>query len=187
MTPPQTDVGSRPQVEVQTATTADLQPVLDVFLSCWRDSYRGLLPAETITAMSEQRARALWGTALADPTCRTLAAVAEDRVVGVVRFDRQATGAPPFATVHSLYVAPWTRGLGIGRTLLTEAGHRLRAAGAAGARLWVFERNEPAAAFYRRLGWAPDGVTRTQAEFGTPELRLALDLTGTDQPGAVQA
>ena len=47
-------------VEVRPATPDDLSGVLGVFLGCWRESYRGILPASAIDAMTDERAEALW-------------------------------------------------------------------------------------------------------------------------------
>ena len=46
-------------------------------------------------------------------------------------------------------------------------------AGVTAGRLWVFAANSPSIAFYTAHGWAPDGSTRVEAEFGEPEIGLA--------------
>ncbi len=148
--------------------TGDLAAVVAVFLACWRISYRGLLPDATVDAMSDDDATGLWRAALADPAGRILVADAGGVVVGVTRW------TPADATVQSLYVHPDSRGLGAGGALLDAAADDLRAGGATLAHLWVFEANTPSRAFYARRGWRPDGTTRTQSQFGVPELRLVL-------------
>lgn len=161
------------QTTLRTATSDDRDGIVDVFLACWRESYAGILPAAAIESMSDDRARALWERVLASPHGTVLVAEHDGRVLGVTRFaeETDADGRPTGA-VHSLYVSPEARGLGLGSLLLGTAYDTLRAGGASSAALWVFAANAPSIRFYRGRGWLPDGATRTQEEFGEPELRL---------------
>jgi GNAT superfamily N-acetyltransferase len=157
-------------MRLRPADPDDLAAIVDVFLACWRVSYRGLLPDATVDGMSDDEATALWGRVLADPDGRVLVAEHDDELVGVTRW------TPADTTVQSLYVHPGHQGLGTGGALLDAALADLAAGGAATARLWVFEANAPARAFYTGHGWLPDGGTRTEERFGAPELRLARPL-----------
>lgn len=182
-------------LEVRRATPDDLSGVLDVFLGCWRESYRGVLPASAIDAMTDERAEALWRRVLADTTGVVLVAVdvavdapvdapvdaaeGDGRVVGITRY-AVGTGSDAGAVegaVHSLYVSPRAHGAGVGTLLLSRATDELRAAGAAAATLWVFAANAPSIGFYESRGWRPDGATRTQADFGEPEQRMRREWT----------
>ena len=166
-------------VELRTASSDDLDDIVRVFLACWRDSYRGVLPATTIEAMTDQRARVLWQRVLGSEAGEVLVAErvsdAGAELLGLTRF--AASG--DHADVHSLYVSPDAQGLGLGSRLLNAAAERLASAGATDATLWVFANNAPSIAFYRKQGWLPDGEERTQEEFGERELRLARRLDGT--------
>lgn len=155
-------------VEVRPATPDDLSGVLGVFLGCWRESYRGILPASAIDAMTDERAEALWRRVLADPVGEVLVAEADGEVVGLTRYAvSDGEGA-----VHSLYVSPRTHGGGVGTALLSTAAEALREAGADAATLWVFAANAPSIGFYESRGWQADGATRTQPDFGEPEQRM---------------
>lgn len=160
-------------VELRTASMADLNGIVRVFLACWRESYRGVLPAPAIEAMTDERALALWQRVLGSEVGEVVIA-AEDEILGVTRF--AASG--DCGDVHSLYVSPKAQGLGVGSRLLGTASDRLAAKGATDAALWVFANNAPSLEFYRRQGWLPDGHERTQDEFGERELRLAKRLGG---------
>lgn len=178
-------------LEVRRATPDDLSGVLDVFLGCWRESYRGVLPASAIDAMTDERAEALWSRVLADTAGVVLVAVDGDadvaegdgRVVGITRYavgagtDAGAHEGAAEGAVHSLYVSPRAHGAGVGTLLLSSATDALRAAGAAAATLWVFAANAPSIGFYESRGWRPDGETRTQADFGEPEQRMRREWT----------
>lgn len=155
-------------VQLRPATLDDRDAIVEVFLACWRLSYRGVLPQTAIDEMTDERAGALWTRVLASPTGTVLVAERDRTVLGITRFETAGdTGA-----VHSLYVSPDARGLGLGSLLLTTADERLRDAGAQATTLWVFAANAPSIAFYGARGWSADGQTRTQDEFGVPELRL---------------
>jgi putative acetyltransferase len=76
-----------------------------------------------------------------------------------------------------LYVAPEGRGQGIGR-LLVEMARR----GQTTLRLWVFQKNAPAIAFYERLSFRPERLTDgARNEEGEPD---ALYLWQDGQPDA---
>lgn len=152
--------------QLRPARPTDLVPVRDVFLTCWRTAYRDVLPQATLDAMTESDAGALWRAALADPGSETLVADDGGRVVGVVRW------TPQDATVQSLYVDPGHQGHGTGAALLDAAIRSFAGQGLHRARLWVFEANVAARAFYEHRGWVPDGATRVEEQFGVPELRL---------------
>lgn len=159
-------------VEVRPATPADLDAVVSVFLGCWCESYRGVLPDSTINAMSDDKAQQLWERVLASEEGEVLVAESAATVVGITRLAVNGVEG----VVHSLYVSPGSQGSGLGSQLLSAACARLEALGVRDASLWVFAANAPSLAFYRRQGWLPDGGQRTQDEFGEPEARLVRQL-----------
>lgn len=149
---------------IRTATAADRDGIVAVFLSCWRESYRGLLPDAVIEAMTDERAEALWDRVLAEADAPTVVAERDGAVVGVTRWRD--------SDVYSLYVDPHTQGGGIGSRLLAHARSAMRDAGFAESHLWVFAANEAGRGFYASRGWTEAGTTRVQEEFGAEELRL---------------
>ncbi|MEW1974244.1 GNAT family N-acetyltransferase [Microbacterium profundi] len=155
-------------VDVRRATPDDLSGVLDVFLGCWRESYRGILADSAIASMTDERADALWRRVLSATDGVVLVGERDGRIVGITRYAVTVDEG----AVHSLYVAPDVHGSGIGRRLLDAATDALRTAGVNEVALWVFAANAPSIGFYESRGWAADGATRTQAEFGEPEQRM---------------
>lgn len=151
-------------VTLRTATPADLDAIVQVFLGCWRTSYASVLPSELVESMTDGRARAMWQRALTSTDGVTIVAEVDGHVRGVTRHSRDC--------VHSLYVDPAAQGQRLGTRLLDAAVASMRAGGATRLRLWVFADNAPSIAFYRSRGWLPDGTTRVQPEFGQRELRL---------------
>lgn len=61
--------------------------------------------------------------------------------------------------VYYLAVAPDRRGGGLGRALMTAVEERLLALGCPKVNVQIRSGNESVAAFYDRLGYAPDGAT----------------------------
>lgn len=155
------------------ATSDDLSGVIDVFLGCWRESYRGVLPDAAIDAMTDERAEALWRRVLAASDGVVLVAEREGEILGATRYAVDGSDG----AVHSLYVAPRAHGEGIGKMLLEAATDALRKVGADSGRLWVFASNAPSIGFYESRGWRHDGTTRVQAEFGQLEQRMHREWT----------
>lgn len=155
-------------VLLRPATIADHAGIVEVFLDCWRVSYRGLLPDAVIDAMTPERASALWQRVLTSGAGTTAVATDNDRVVGVTRWSD--------ADVYSLYVSPAAHGGGVGTKLLAHAAGSIADVGHARAHLWVFADNAPSVAFYASRGWTATGEDRVQDEFGCRELRLQKEL-----------
>lgn len=165
-------------LSLRRASPSDLDAVVDVFVSCWRESYAGLLPAATVSAMDEPTAAALWSGLLAGTPGQVVLVLVDD---GVVRGVARCSGVgEPEGCVESLYVAPSLQGRGAGGRLLSACRDLLAAEGALAAHLWVFELNAPARGFYARQGWRETAQRRVQDAWGAEEIRLSLDLT----PGA---
>ncbi|SEA39741.1 GNAT family N-acetyltransferase [Leifsonia sp. 21MFCrub1.1] len=159
---------------LRTATADDAAAFTTVFLDCWHLSYSRTMPAELVERMTPDSAAALWQRALAGGGERYLAAEDDDgTLVGFVGF---RLAGPDAGYVSSLYVSPHAQGGGYGRRLLSAAEEELRDLGAATARLWVFEQNEPSRRFYERSGWALDGTRETLPEWGQPQVGMAKRL-----------
>ena len=162
--------------EIRPATAADAEAFAQVFVDCWQVSYAATMPAGLVERMTSERALALWQGALRSEGDSYLVATSADGrgdVVGFVGFRMADTDA---GYVSSLYVSPFAQGGGFGRLLLTAAEDGLRGLGAATARLWVFEQNEPSRMFYERLGWRLDGTRETLAEWGEPQVGMLKQL-----------
>ncbi|MFL6075161.1 MAG: GNAT family N-acetyltransferase [Mycobacteriales bacterium] len=151
------------------AVPADAGALSSVMRAAWRHGYPGVVP-DRVLAGVDQLFDAAWFTGLlAEGGFRTV--VSGDPITGFVRYgpypDDTALGY-----IAALYVHPSAAGHGLGRHLLDHALAALAAAGHRTALLWVFEPNTRARQLYARAGFTPDGTTRTNPAYATPELRL---------------
>ena len=85
----------------------------------------------------------------------------DELVVGFVTYSQFRSGPGYARTVeHSVYLAPETRGKGIGRALLSHAENHAKAAGVHCFIAGLAAENEGAAAFHEALGYVDCGRLR---------------------------
>jgi ribosomal protein S18 acetylase RimI-like enzyme len=166
------------RITLRVAEAGDLGAIADLFLACWRTSYRGVLPPDVIARFGPAEARDLWQRSFVEDASEREVVVAEGvdgRLLGVVALGPEPDD-PSTGHVYSLYVHPQAQGLGIGSRLMADAVERFVSEGLSRASLWVFEANAGGRAFYERLGWRASGMVRVEPEYGEPELRLSRSL-----------
>ncbi len=87
-------------------------------------------------------------------------------------------GFPGTDHVVAMWVDPQARGLGVADRLVEAVLARARDAGVPGVVLWVFEANERAGAFYRRMGFRATETTMYQPHRpGEREVLMVRELT----------
>lgn len=165
--------------KVRLATEADARSIAELHVRAWRWAYRELLPASHLAALSVDARERQWRRSLADPGASTRLLVWGEAgpIRGFVAYGPARDEAQTVAgdgKLLALYVDEALVGRGAGRALHDAALDALRAAGSAGAVLWVLEDNARGRAFYARQGWVPDGLQRSDA-FGH-EHRTAIRL-----------
>jgi GNAT superfamily N-acetyltransferase len=140
--------------------------IADVHARSWPWTYDGLLPAEVIAGVVDDReARAgRLRDAIADESAgqRVWVATRDDTVVGFATWspsqDEDATKRT--ADVGAIYLDPVVVGQGIGRRLLEHVVGELIGSGFTDATLWVLRTNSRARRFYEGVGWLPDGAAK---------------------------
>jgi len=90
-----------------------------------------------------------------DPVCSLLIAEREGRPVGYLAYHFGVWNVYAALYVAGLFVTADARKLGIGKALMTEARRLAAARGATHVTWTVWRKNDPAFAFYRRLGAEP--------------------------------
>lgn len=145
-------------VEIRPATTEDAAAIEDVATRTWAHDYPKMLNRENV----EDAAREWYDQAQTEETIRdpsNLVYLAEDDDIrGFVHaFDDDDTGV-----ILRVYVAPETRGEGVGRGLVAAASEALADRGCTRVTATVLAANEAGAGFYEALGFElTDEVGRT--------------------------
>ncbi len=143
------------------ASAADIPALAALQLRSWHATYDRLLePSERARLTLEGRLDA-WRRRFATDPSSVWLIEAGGLVRGFVSVqaaeDRDLEGRR-VGEVASLHVAPELHSRGLGRRLLARGEAALRESGFPEAVLWVLADNEPARAFYERLGWRLDGA-----------------------------
>ncbi|GAA2035205.1 hypothetical protein GCM10009740_27550 [Terrabacter terrae] len=142
-----------------------------VHMAVWRDAYAGIMPADYLAGLSEERSAARWREQLSgadDSGSRTLLVVdPEGRLAGFGSAGPSRDEDAP--TPWELYVVnllPDARGTGVADRLLDEL------LGDRDATLWVVDANARARAFYTRRGFVDEGGRSAHPATGTLEVRM---------------
>jgi N-acetylmuramic acid 6-phosphate etherase len=170
-------------MSLRAATAEDAPAIAQVFEACWRELYPGLVPQPVIERVAGA-GLALWTSLLRPEETNWLVEVwgQPGEVSGVIRYGRDPDQIDA-GHVFSLYVDPAASGRGIGTALLRHAQEWFVESGLSRATLWVFEANARARGFYATQRWRPDGQTRVEPEFETPEVRLSWQAIESELEG----
>lgn len=171
--------------EIRDAQPGDAPAIATIQVVTWQAAYRGLMPDDVLAGLSVPARERWWTGILHDPPPRTsvLVATSGNAVVGFASvgpsLDADCDGET--GTLYAIYLHPdrWRRGIG-GR-LHAAAMRRLADLGFGSATLWMLDGNERAAGFYRREGWAADGLRQLDTGPGgipLDEIRLRRHLRG---------
>jgi ribosomal protein S18 acetylase RimI-like enzyme len=142
------------------AIQADAATLGALHVASWRETYTGIIPDEMLAAQSVDARTAMWNKILGSPDefgC-TAVLVAEDggHVVGFgscgKQRDKALTDAGFSGEFSAIYVLRSYQGRGVGRSIMAAMSRELSNAGHTTACLWVLRENDPARAFYDKLG-----------------------------------
>jgi len=165
------DIVIRPAVETDAATVAAIH------VASWRDAYAQILSPEYLSGAIEADRTAVWSRRLRERPQGQLVDMAFDQAGQAQGFVCGFLDTDPVwgSLIDNLHVLPQTRSHGIGERLLRKAAGQLLAKGPGhGLHLWVFEANEAAVRFYKRLGGdvVEREVSKMPAAGGKPVLRI---------------
>jgi ribosomal protein S18 acetylase RimI-like enzyme len=152
-------------VRIRCAAPDDVEAIAEFQTTCWREAYAGLVPQDYLDRVTVTDRVRRWRHRLATGERQIALALAADYLVGVISWS--PTGpTEPSTELQSLYVGADHRGRGVAQALVSYA------IGDRPARLWVFEGNHRAQAFYAKLGFVVDGGRMVDPDTGLLELRL---------------
>ncbi|HEX2296302.1 MAG TPA: GNAT family N-acetyltransferase [Actinomycetota bacterium] len=161
-------------MKARAATSDDASAIARVHVASWNAAYRGVIADDALDALTEDRLAPEWRAEIEGSDAGV--AVVEDGgdVVGYSRYGsaRDADLDPATdAEVYGFYLHPDAWGRGGGRALMEHVKADLRGRGFRTAALWVVQVNEGAQAFYRAVGFEPDGRDDKLC-IGAPEYRF---------------
>jgi ribosomal protein S18 acetylase RimI-like enzyme len=164
-------------VRIREAFPIDTEAIVEVTVAGWRSAYPGIVPARHIRDLPISTWRSNIRNGLRSPEGDSFTRIADlDGVVaGYCYVAAPARGEPEGSRVAELvaiYVEPafWRSGIGteLARAAISEAKQGTYEEMV----LWSFEDNQRALAFYKALGWEPDGARRPHRATGVPTVRL---------------
>jgi ribosomal protein S18 acetylase RimI-like enzyme len=142
-------------ITIRFAQKADAPAIARLHFQTWQETYRGLTPQAAYEVVTEEVRLARWQNMLSDEK--------GERTILVAEADGQLAGfgvAGPAsheifqdrAEIKFLYVGSAFKRMGIGRDLLLHLAYHMIKAGYDSAGLGVVVGNDPAVAFYERMG-----------------------------------
>jgi len=163
---------------IRPATENDVAAIGRIHVDGWRAAYRGIMSDDFLAALSSEQRAAGWAAFIKRDPQGLLVMVRGTAVVGWVAFGQNRDDLAGVGEIYALYVAPVSWRQGFGRVLLVAAERALQSRGYGAVALYVLERNAPARAFYRRLGYTDDGGRKVESMAGVElvELRMRKDV-----------
>jgi len=139
-----------------------------VHVRSWQVAYRGLMPDDYLDQLRPEDRAQRYNFAHVDPLQpHTIVAVTDDVICGfATTMPARDADVSGYGELCALYIDPDDWGRGIGVALVSAARAHLVRQGFRNALLWVLEGNTRADRFYRKDGWAPDGLRRTDEIWG---------------------
>lgn len=176
-------VDGRPgPVHLRRALPDDAHGIAEVHVRSWQRAYRGIVPQPVLDHLNVEAREGFWREEMNETAWdhRPWIAESDGRAVGFASggISRDPDATPATGEIYAIYVEPEYWRLGIGRLLIEHVCRDLRSRGFTQATLWVPADNLPAQWFYKAIGWALDGATRSDT-VGTaeiPEIRFRREL-----------
>jgi len=138
---------------IREATLDDAAAIARVHVSSWRSTYRGMLPADFLASLSENGYAERWKRVIAEGTSKVYVAEDGTDVVGFASGGRERAGETGYeGEIYAIYVLDGAQRRGFGRELVRATVAGLRELGLGDMIIWVLRDNQPARAFYERLG-----------------------------------
>ena len=138
---------------VRPAAIDDAAAIARVHVASWRTTYSGLLPAEFLDSLDEERYSERWLRSLGDEATRVYVAEDGHEVVAFASGGRERAGEGDYSgELYAIYVLEKAQRQGHGKGLVRAVTAGLREMGLDDMIVWVLRDNSPARAFYERLG-----------------------------------
>ena len=143
---------------IEEADVSDAEAIAELYVACWQDSYKRLLPAEVLDNLDVEHRAHSWKQILSSrgENEATFVARQGEDVIGVIDVGPEQTGDLDVeGEITALYVAKAHRGTGLSLELVKRGAEALLGFGFTSVSAWVFEGNDRARAFFENLGGNP--------------------------------
>lgn len=154
-------------IAIRIAETSDVPDIARLHVASWHESYRGILPEETLRGLDAASRATMWRSAmtdghggrdivLAERLAKVSASAPESGRGEAIGFascgEAWDTALGVDGEIEAVYVLNRFQYRGIGTRLMGALGSAMLARGMNSAGLWVARDNLAALAFYRALG-----------------------------------
>lgn len=141
-------------IEYVEASPDDAEAIAWVRVTCWQETYRGLLPDEYLDRLSFESKLKIWQEALASQGNFVLLARHAGVIVGFIS-SGPVSSLPSYGAdgeIYALYLLAGYHGQGIGSRLFRSAAKRWAGKGGKSLIVMFLDGNAKAAAFYNAHG-----------------------------------
>ena len=159
-------------MSIRPARPDDAPRLAAVHIRAWHETYRGIMPDQTLADLSLAKSKEGWAkrlSALPDRQAVFVACDDQDQPVGFVATGpRRLPELPTDGEIFAINLVSEAKRKRLGLGLMHAASQQLIADGFQAIGLWVLEQNVGARAFYERLGGIP--ATQREQAFGEATL-----------------
>jgi ribosomal protein S18 acetylase RimI-like enzyme len=140
---------------VRPAALDDAAAIARVHVASWRTTYRGMLPDDFLSSLSEESYTDRWRRVIGDGLSRVFVVVEDAEISGFASCGRERAGETGFSgELYAIYILDREQRRGHGRELVRAVAGALREMKLPDMIVWVLRDNAAARHFYERLGGA---------------------------------
>lgn len=154
-------------MEIREANKEDIKSIARVYVDSWRNTYHGFVPKDYLDKLTYEDAEEKWIDFLNNEHEPFIYVSLNDAgdVIGFA--SGKTTDERNFdGELYSLYLSKESRGLGIGRKLISAIARHFKEKGINSLIVWVMKQNKSGLGFYERMG-GKEYIHRTSMFGGT--------------------
>lgn len=141
------------ETKTQLPHMADAEPLAEVQLQSFHDTYKQILPDSYLDKMDKEDIKDTFVDRIQDPDKHLVVAKVKDAVIGYGYFTEQRMPELPYsAEIIEFYVHPDFHGQGIGKKLFRHIVKILSGMAHHSFNVWVLAANRNACRFYEDMG-----------------------------------
>ena len=154
-------------LEIREANKEDIKSIARVYVDSWKDTYHRLVPNDYLDKLTYEEAEKKWNDFLNNEhepfiyvslnDAGDVIGFASGKTIDEGNFDGE---------LYSLYLSKESRGLGIGRQLISVIAKHFKEKGINSLMVWVMKQNKSGLGFYERMG-GKEYIHRTSVFGGT--------------------